>query len=226
MVPWGRRATLDSCGPTNHQPELCVTKGRVEAFSDGVIAIIITIMVLELHPPEGISFGDLAPVLPKLLGYVLSFIFVGIYWNNHHHLMQVVRHVRGAVLWCNMHLLFWLSVIPFSTAWMSEHHAAPATVVLYGANLLMCGVAYTILVQSLLKVNPPETGLAEAVGKDWKGWISVAGYALGIALAYVNQWISVALYVSVALLWLVPDTRMERVLLKQLDANARQNQHH
>ncbi|MEO7361902.1 MAG: hypothetical protein ABI120_16340, partial [Gemmatimonadaceae bacterium] len=128
---------------------------------------------------------------------------------------QVVRHVRGGVLWANMHLLFWLSVIPFTTAWMSEHHAAPVPVAIYGVNLLLCGVAFTILVRSLLKVNPPETGLAEAIGKDWKGWASLAGYSIGIALSFVNEWISVALYVGVALLWLVPDTRIERVLVKQ-----------
>ena len=192
-----------------------MTKGRVEAFSDGVIAIIITIMVLELRPPEGTSLADLGPVLPKALGYVLSFVFVAIYWNNHHHLMQAVRHVRGGVLWANMHLLFWLSVIPFTTAWMSEQHAAPVPTALYGGNLLLCGFAYTLLVRALLKVNPPETGLAEAIGKDWKGWVSLAGYAIGIAMAPFNEWISVALYVSVALLWLVPDTRIERVLVKQ-----------
>ncbi|MEP6834137.1 MAG: TMEM175 family protein [Gemmatimonas sp.] len=192
-----------------------MTKGRVEAFSDGVIAIIITIMVLELHPPEGTALSDLAPVLPKILGYVLSFAYVGIYWNNHHHLMQLVRHVRGGVLWANMHLLFWLSVIPFTTAWMSEHHAAPVPTALYGGNLIMCGIAYTILVRALISVNPPETGLAEAIGNDWKGWVSVGGYALAIPLAFFNRWISVAIYVSIALLWFVPDTRIERVLHKQ-----------
>jgi len=192
-----------------------VTKGRVEAFSDGVIAIIITIMVLELHPPEGTTLADLQPVLPKMLGYVLSFLYVGNYWNNHHHLMQVVRHVRGGVLWANMHLLFWLSVIPFTTAWMSEHHASPVPTALYGGNLLLCGIAYTILVRALLRVNPPETGLAEAIGKDWKGWASLAGYSLAIPIAFFNRWISVAIYVSVALLWFIPDSRIERVLAKQ-----------
>ena len=192
-----------------------MTKGRVEAFSDGVMAIIITIMVLELHPPEGASLIDLKPVIPKALGYVLSFVYVGIYWNNHHHLMQLVRHVRGSVLWANMHLLFWLSVSPFTTAWMSEHHAAPVTAALYGANLLLCGLAYTILVRALIHVNPPETGLAAAIGNDWKGWVSVAGYALAIPLAFFNQWISVAIYVSIALLWIIPDTRIERVLQQQ-----------
>lgn len=191
-----------------------MTKGRLEAFSDGVLAIVITIMVLELHPPEGASFADLSTVLPKFLGYVLSFVFVGIYWINHHHLMQVVRRISGAVLWLNIHLLFWLSVIPFTTAWMSEHHAAPAPVALYGLNLLMCGFAYTLLVRSLLRVNPPETGLREAIGNDWKGWVSLGAYAAAISLAFVNRWISVALYVCVALLWFIPDSRMERALLK------------
>ena len=192
-----------------------MTKGRVEAFSDGVIAIIITIMVLELRPPEGTTFSDLQPVLPKMLGYVLSFVYVGIYWNNHHHLMQAVRHVSGNVLWANMHLLFWLSVIPFTTAWMSEHHAAPVPSALYGVNLWMCAVAFTILVRALLKVNPPETGLEEAIGNDWKGRASLAGYTVAIPLAFLNQWISVAIYIAVALVWFVPDPRIERVLVKQ-----------
>lgn len=190
-----------------------MTKGRVEAFSDGVIAVIITIMVLELHPPEGTSFTDLKPVLPKVLAYVLSFVFVGIYWNSHHHLMAVVKNVRGWVLWTNMHLLFWLSVIPFTTAWMSEHGAAPIPVALYGANLLMCGIAFSFLVSSLLKANIGDSEVAEAISPDWKSWSSLACYVVAIPLAYFNhEQISIALYIAVALTWFIPDARIERVM--------------
>jgi uncharacterized membrane protein len=189
-----------------------MTKGRLEAFSDGVIAIIITIMVLELHAPEGFTPHDLLPVLPKFLGYILSFVFVGIYWNNHHHLFQVVRHVSGRVLWSNMFLLFCLSVVPFTTDWMSEHHTQPFPVALYGINLLACGIAYTLLTRALLKVNGAETGLAEALGEDWKGKTSLAFYVASLPLAYVQPGLALACYVCVALMWFVPDKRMERVM--------------
>jgi TMEM175 potassium channel family protein len=187
-----------------------VSTGRLEAFSDGVIAIIITIMVLELRAPEGAEWGALRPVLPHFLAYVLSFIFVGIYWNNHHHLLHATERIAGGVLWANLHLLFWLSLVPFATAWVGEHHAAAAPSAAYGFVLLMCGVAYTILLRTILAVPGANQRLAAAVGRDRKGTLSMALYAVGIALAFVNQWLSDAAYVSVALLWLIPDRRIER----------------
>lgn len=189
-----------------------MTRNRLEAFSDGVIAILITIMVLELRPPAGTGLADLAPLAPKLLSYLLSFVFVAIYWNNHHHLLHVVDRVDGRVLWANMHLLFWLSLTPFVTAWMGEHHAAPATVAAYGVVLLAAAIAYFILTRALLALHPAESRLARALGADWKGKASVIAYAAAVAMAFVERRVSIAIYVAVALVWLVPDRRIERAL--------------
>jgi uncharacterized membrane protein len=187
-------------------------KGRVEAFSDGVLAIIITIMVLELKVPHGSDFTSLRPLLPVFLSYVLSFIYVGIYWNNHHHLFQVVKHVKGGVLWANLHLLFWLSLFPFVTGWMGENHFAPLPVALYGGVLIMAAAAYTILVRVLLACHEADSALARAIGPDYKGWASIGLYAAGILLACWLPWASIALYSCVAIVWLVPDRRIEGVL--------------
>jgi uncharacterized membrane protein len=189
-----------------------MTKGRLEAFSDGVIAIIITIMVLELRPPDTGELSALTPLLPDLLAYLLSFVFLGIYWSNHHHMLHAVHHVTGGVLWANLHLLFWLSLGPFVTAWMGHrpHDAVP--VAAYGVVLIMDAVAYTILQRTLIAVHGPRSELALALGGDVKGKVSLAAYAAAIPLAFVNPIISYALFVSVALLWLVPDRRIERQL--------------
>ncbi|WP_199137770.1 TMEM175 family protein [Pedobacter sp. ASV12] len=188
-------------------------KGRTEAFSDGVIAIIITIMVLELKVPhEKSELKDLVPLLPVFLSYVLSFIYVGIYWNNHHHMFTAVNRVNGAVLWANLHLLFWLSMIPFATAWMGENHFAAAPVAVYGGVLLMNSIAYFILMSVLVKHHGNESLLAKAVGSDLKGKLSTACYILAIPLAYVSTWISGGLFVLVALIWLIPDRRIENVV--------------
>jgi uncharacterized membrane protein len=187
-------------------------KGRIEAFSDGVIAIIITIMVLEMKVPHGTGLADLRPLLPVFFSYVLSFVYVGIYWNNHHHLLQAAKHVRGSVLWANLHLLFWLSLFPFVTGWMGENHFAAVTVSVYGAVLLMAALAYFILVRALLACHGPDSPLARAMGRDFKGKISVVLYGVGILLACYLPWLAVALYASVATLWLVPDRRIERTI--------------
>ena len=189
-------------------------KGRLEAFSDGVIAIIITIMVLELKVPHGADLAALEPVLPVFLSYVLSFVYVGIYWNNHHHLFHATQHVSGPILWANLHLLFWLSLVPVTTAWMGEAHFALWPVVLYGADLLLCSLAYYVLSRILIRDHGAQSLLATAVGRDLKGKISSAIYAVAIALAFASPWIAVALYVFVALMWLVPDRRIERVVIK------------
>ena len=186
-----------------------MSKGRLEAFSDGVIAILITIMVLELRVPRGDDLGALRPLLPVFLTYVLSFVFLGIYWNNHHHMLHATDRVNGKVLWANLHLLFWLSLVPFVTGWMGENHFASLPTAVYGAVLLLAAVAYTILQRVILKHQGPDSRLAAAVGKDRKGTLSLACYALAIPLAFVHQWISDALYVFVALLWLIPDRRIE-----------------
>jgi uncharacterized membrane protein len=187
-------------------------KNRLEAFSDGVIAIIITIMVLELKVPHGDQLAELAATWPVMLSYVLSFIYVGIYWNNHHHLFHVVRHVDGAVLWGNLHLLFWLSVIPFVTSWMGEHHGSAWPVAMYGVVLMMSGTAWYIMTQALISLHGRESAIAKALGSDVKGKVSVALYLVAIGLAFVETWLSLALYAGVALIWIVPDRRMERVL--------------
>ena len=188
-------------------------KNRLEAFSDGVLAIIITIMVLELKVPHGTDPALLQPLLPVFLSYALSFIYVGIYWNNHHHLFQAVKQVKGGVLWSNLHLLFWLSLFPFVTGWMGENHFATGPVALYGGVLLMAAIAYQILTRLLLACHGPESDLAKALGRDLKGRGSVALYAAGIVLAFVQPGLALALYVVVAGIWLVPDRRFERVLL-------------
>jgi uncharacterized membrane protein len=181
---------------------------RLEAFSDGVIAILITIMVLELKTPEGSDAGALRPLVPVFLSYVLSFIFLGIYWNNHHHLLHAAERANGAVLWANLHLLFWLSLVPFVTAWMGEHHAALPTAV-YGAVLLAAAIAYTILQKLIIRLHGPSSVLATAIGSDTKGMLSLALYITAIPLAFVATWLADALYVGVALIWLVPDRRIE-----------------
>jgi uncharacterized membrane protein len=187
-------------------------KTRLEAFSDGVLAIIITIMVLELKVPHGEELGALKPLLPVFFSYVLSFVYVGIYWNNHHHMMHAVRRVSGGVLWANLHLLFWLSLLPFVTGWMGENDFGRLPSAVYGFVLMMAGIAYTILVRTIIAEEGKESVLAKAVGKDFKGSISVVMYAIAIPLSFFVQWSAQAIYVAVALLWLVPDRRIERAL--------------
>jgi uncharacterized membrane protein len=187
-------------------------KGRVEAFSDGVIAIIITIMVLELKVPHGETLSDLASLTPVLLSYVLSFVNVGIYWNNHHHMLHAASKVTGAVLWANLHLLFWLSLFPFTTAWMGENHFAATPTAVYGIVLLMAGVAYVILQAAIITAQGADSLLRRAVGVDWKGKASAVAYMVAVAAAYARPWVAQIIYVLVALLWLVPDRRIERTL--------------
>ena len=189
-------------------------KGRLEAFSDGVIAVIITIMVLELKVPHGVDLPALIPAIPTFLSYVLSYIFVGIYWNNHHHMLHAVQHVTGSVLWANLHLLFWLSLVPFVTGWMSENHFAAVPVAMYGVVLLMAGVAYYILARILVAQHGRDSLLARAFGKDVKGIASMVLYAIAIALAFVTPWLAGAIYVVVAIMWLVPDPRIEHQIAK------------
>jgi uncharacterized membrane protein len=184
--------------------------GRLEAFSDGVIAIIITIMVLELKAPHGTSFAALLPTIPVFLSYVLSFVYVGIYWNNHHHMLHAAEIISGGVLWANLHLLFWLSLIPFVTAWMDENHFEAAPVALYGAVLLMAAIAYFILVRILIRDNGPESALAKAVGKDRKGALSIVLYAAGIAASLWQAWLALGIYILVAIIWFIPDRRIEK----------------
>ena len=186
-----------------------MSKQRLEAFSDAVIAIILTIMVLELKVPHETSLHALRPLLPVFLSYVLSFIFLGIYWNNHHHMMHMAGHVNGRILWANMHLLFWLSLVPFVTGWMGENELSAVPIALYGAVLLACAIAYYILQTTIIRNQGAHSPLHEAVGRDWKGKVSPLLYAGGIVLAFVSPWISIALYVTVALVWLVPDPRIE-----------------
>jgi uncharacterized membrane protein len=186
-----------------------VTKGRLEAFSDGVIAIIITIMVLELEVPHGDTPDVLRPLVPVFLSYVLSFTYVGIYWNNHHHMLHSAQHISGAVLWANLHLLFWLSLFPFVTGWMGENHVGPWPVAVYGVVAFMAGIAYYILTRALIRVNGVDSRLAQALGRDAKGVISVVIYAAGIGFAFIEPWASIALYVAVAVMWLIPDRRFE-----------------
>jgi uncharacterized membrane protein len=185
-------------------------KGRLEAFSDGVIAIIITIMVLELKAPVGPGFDSLLPLIPILGSYVLSFMYVGIYWNNHHHMLHAAESVSGAVLWANLHLLFWLSLFPFVTAWMDENLFAAAPVALYGFVLLMAAVAYFILARILIRDNGPDSALAKAFGKDLKGAASIVFYALGIVFSLWHTWLALAIYVLVAIMWVIPDRRIEK----------------
>jgi uncharacterized membrane protein len=190
-------------------------KNRLEAFSDGVIAILITIMVLELKVPHGDDLATLAPLYPVFLSYVLSFVYLGIYWNNHHHMLHASHQVTGAILWANLHLLFWLSLIPFATGWMGENHFAPAPAALYGLVLLMAAVAYWILQRLIIAAQGRDSILQKAVGRDWKGKASPLLYAIAIPLAFWSQWLSIALYVLVAVMWLVPDRRIEKALKAQ-----------
>jgi uncharacterized membrane protein len=186
-----------------------MTKGRLEAFTDGVVAILITIMVLELKVPHGSDWADLRPLWPVFLSYSLSFVFLGIYWNNHHHMLHVATRVNGKVLWANLHLLFWLSLVSFATGWMGENHFAPLPTAVYGAVLLCSGVAYLILQRALIAVEGRDSRLAAAIGRDVKGKISAVLYAVAIPAAFVNEWIAYGIYVLVAAIWLVPDKRIE-----------------
>jgi TMEM175 potassium channel family protein len=189
-----------------------MSRGRLEAFSDGVIAVVITIMVLTLHPPAGSSLHDLRPLVPKVAVYLLSFVFVAIYWTNHHHLMQVVDRVSGSVLWANAHLLFWLSLTPAAAAWLGPHIADSAPVAIYGVVLFGSAIAYGVLVRCLIGADAPDSRIARAVGRDEKGLLSAVAYAAAIAVSPWVPWLSIGLYIAVALAWLVPDRRMERVM--------------
>ena len=188
-------------------------KTRLEAFSDGVLAIIITIMVLELKVPHGENLSVLAPLLPVFFSYVLSFVYIGIYWTNHHHMLHAVNRITGGVLWANLHLLFWLSLFPFVTGWMGENSFAQLPTALYGGVLLMAAIAYQVLVVTITREEGPDSLLAKAVGKDFKGKLSIVAYVVAIALCWFNQWAAQAIYVAVALVWLVPDRRIERIFL-------------
>jgi uncharacterized membrane protein len=188
---------------------------RLEAFSDGVPAIIITIMVLELKVPRGVDLAALGPLLPVFASYVLSFIYVGIYWNNHHHLLHSTKHVSAGILWANLHLLFWLSLFPFCTAWMGENHAAPVPSAGYGGVLLMAAIAYYLLQAAIIAHEGRDSLLASALGRDWKGKLSPVVYVAAIPMAFVSPWISSGLYAFIAMLWLIPDRRIERALLKR-----------
>jgi uncharacterized membrane protein len=190
-----------------------VHKGRLEAFSDGVIAVIITILVLELRAPHGADWSAIVPLVPAFISYVLSFVYLGIYWNNHHHLLQAATRVTGTVLWANLHVLFWLSLIPFTTGWMGENDFAWLPVAVYGFNLMMAGLAYYVLERSLIAAQGKDARLAMAVGAEIKGWVSVAFYFAGILAAWFwTPWVALGLYAFVALMWLIPDRRIERVL--------------
>jgi uncharacterized membrane protein len=189
-----------------------MSRDRLEAFSDGVLAVVITIMVLNLHPPAGHAFADLGSLLPKLAVYLLSFVFIAIYWNNHHHLFQVVDRISGSVLWANAHLLFWLSLTPAAAAWLGPHLGDTAPTVIYGVVLLGSAIAYGILIRTLVAAQPPGSPLERAIGRDRKGNFSVVAYVVAIALSFVVPWLSLAIYFAVAAVWLIPDRRIERVL--------------
>jgi|ERR1041385_8378752 len=191
-----------------------MTTQRMEAFSDGVMAIIITIMVLELRAPAEAQWQALTPLLPIFLSYILSFVFLGIYWNNHHHLLHAVDHVNGRVLWANLHLLFWLSLIPFTTAWIGENHFAPQPLAAYGVVLFFASVAYYILTRTLIALHGRDSTLSVAVGNDFKGKISTLIYLVAIPLAFLKWWLAFSLYVLVAIIWLAPDRRIERTLVQ------------
>ena len=195
-----------------------MSKTRLEAFSDGVIAILITIMVLELRAPQGTDLEALRPLVPTFLAYLLSFIYLGIYWNNHHHMLQATRHISGGILWPNLHLLFWLSLVPFATSWMGEHHRAPVPTAVYGTVLLSCALAWSILQNCIVAVEGADSTLAAAIGKDRKAKASLGMYVAAIPLAFVRPWIADALYVAVALIWLVPDRRIESKLTHRAKA--------
>ncbi|MBA4317570.1 MAG: hypothetical protein C0412_04140 [Flavobacterium sp.] len=187
-----------------------MNKSRLEAFSDGVLAIIITIMILEIKAPEDDSFESLKALIPVFLSYVLSFVYVGIYWNNHHHMLQVVKKINGSILWSNLFLLFWLSLIPFATSWIGEHHFSAVPMSVYGFVLLMCAIAYNILQNKIIKLEGNDSILHKAVENDLKGKISTLAYISAIPLAFVSPWISGLLYIAIALLWIIPDSRIEK----------------
>ena len=187
-------------------------KTRLEAFSDGVIAILITIMVLELNVPHGSTLEELRPLIPTLLSYVLSFVYLGIYWNNHHHMLHATRYVNGAILWANLHLLFWLSLVPFTTAWMGENHFAATPTAIYGVTLLMAAIAYFILAHAIIRCEGPDSVLARAFGRDWKGKVSPILYLIAIPMAFVHEAVAQSIYVLVAIIWLVPDRRIEKAV--------------
>lgn len=189
-----------------------MNKARLEAFSDGVLAIVITIMVLEIKVPHGPEFSDLAPLIPVFLSYVLSFIYVGIYWTNHHHLLHTIKRVTGDILWANLFLLFWLSLVPFVTGWMGENHFSPIPVALYGVVLLLAASAYFILQNRILRTHGKDSPLAKALGKDWKGKLSLLLYAIAIGSSFFQQWIAGLMYTLVAAIWLIPDKRLEQVI--------------
>jgi TMEM175 potassium channel family protein len=189
-----------------------MNKHRMEAFSDGVVAILITIMILELHPPAGTSWAALMVVVPSVLTYVLSFVLLGIYWSNHHHMLEATDHINGGILWANLHLLFWLSLVPFVTAWLGRNYDSPVPTALYGAVLIMCAISYTLLQTAIIREDGRNSRLAVAVGSDRKGIASIVLYASAIPLAFVHPWIADALYIMVALMWLVPDRRIESQL--------------
>ena len=193
-----------------------MNKNRLEAFSDGFIAIIITIMVLEMKVPHGVSLKTLLPMIPVFLSYVLSFLYLGIYWNNHHHMLHTLQKVTGAILWANLHLLFWLSLVPFVTAWMGENHFAAVPAALYGVVLLLAAIAYFILQQRIIASQGSASLLKKAIGSDWKGKLSPVLYAIAIPAAFRWRWISLSLYVFVALMWLIPDRRIENLLKNQV----------
>jgi uncharacterized membrane protein len=196
----------------SHKP-IEMTKGRLEAFSDGVIAVIITIMVLELKVPHGTSLIDLQPMIPIFLSYILSFIFVGIYWNNHHHMLQAAEYVHGGILWANLHFLFWLSLIPFATAWLGENHLSAYPVMAYGMLLAMLGISYAILSKALIANHRPDSLVATAIGSSVKGRISIGAYLLAVAVAFYQPWISCLIYVGVAAMWIVPERRVEKAMV-------------
>jgi uncharacterized membrane protein len=187
-----------------------VNKNRLEAFSDGVIAILITILVLELKVPKGADLAALMPMVPSFLAYLLSFIYIGIYWNNHHHMLHAASRINGKIMWANLGLLFWLSLIPFTTEWMGEHHGESIPTAFYGAILLMAAIAYWTLQSAIIAEEGPGSRLAKAIGSDWKGRLSPVFYSLAIGVAFVSSWISQLIYVAVALIWLVPDRRIEK----------------
>jgi Predicted integral membrane protein len=189
-----------------------MNKNRLEAFSDGVLAIIITIMVLEIRVPHGTAIKDLVPVIPVLLSYILSFIYIGIYWNNHHHMMHTVKSVSGSILWANLHLLFWLSLVPFVTGWIGENNFAETPMALYGIILLMAAIAYYILQTIIIRSQGTDSILAKAIGNDIKGKMSPILYLTGIAFTWISTWVSGAIYILVALIWLIPDKRIERMM--------------
>jgi len=196
-----------------------MNRTRLEAFSDGVLAIIITIMVLEIKVPHGSDFAALKPLIPVVISYILSFIYIGIYWNNHHHMMHTVKHVSGSILWANLHLLFWLSLVPFTTGWIGENHFAPIPMAVYGVVLLLAAIAYFILQATIIRAQGERSLLARAVGSDIKGKMSPILYLLGIGSCFISEWISGIFYVLVALIWLIPDKRIEIILRNMEEHN-------